>query len=168
MKYFVLINSLLAMRKFSIPLIVITLITSCANDGDMTVDIRAEMMNSINQIRKNGCRCGSDEMPPVPSLTWNSYLQAAALRHAMDMHERNYLNHISPEGASPAQRAMEAGYVGHDVGENIGRGYWTVIDIIKGWQDSEVHCKAIMSDLYSEMGAANQDSYWVLNLGNPY
>lgn len=147
-------------------LIIAVLGFSCADREEVKPDIKAAMLNSINLLRTEGCRCGLEEMPPVLPVKWNTYLEAAALRHVTDMEDRSYLDHISPEGTSPAQRAMEAGYEGHDVGENIARGYSTIEEVIKGWQNSEAHCKAMMGELYSEIGAAKQGSYWVLDLGN--
>ena len=106
-------------------------------------------------------------MPPVHILTWNDTLEVAAGRHARDMRDKNYLEHISPDGVSPIQRTMEAGYTGNYVGENIGRGYSNINQVMTAWKNSESHCKAMMDSLYYEMGAARADQYWVQEFGRP-
>ena len=124
-----------------------------------------EMVDSVNLLRSKGCRCGTDSMPPVPPLTWNAQLEAAAAAHAKDMYQNNYFSHISPQGSSPIQRAQQAGYTGTYVGENIGRGYATIGEVMLAWQLSEAHCKAMMDTLYKEMGASQYGEYWVQEFG---
>src|SRR6266480_2429130 len=78
-----------------------------------------EMTDTVNLLRSRGCTCGADTMPPVPPLVWNAQLATAAAAHAKDMYTNNYFSHISPQGTSPIQRALQAGYTGSYVGENI-------------------------------------------------
>jgi uncharacterized protein YkwD len=129
--------------------------------------LRQEMLKEVNSIRRSGCQCGNDWMPAVQELTWNQQLESAAQFHAKDMHDRNYFDHISPEGTSPIQRAQTAGYSGLYVGENIGRGYTTVQEVVAAWKKSEAHCRAMMDSLYKEMGVALYEEYWVQELGKP-
>ena len=124
-----------------------------------------EMVDSVNLLRSKGCRCGTDSMPPVPPLTWNAQLGTAAAAHAKDMYLNNYFSHISPQGSSPIQRAQQAGYTGSYVGENIGRGYKTISEVMLAWQLSEAHCRAMMDTLYKEMGASQYSEYWVQEFG---
>ena len=124
-----------------------------------------EMTDSVNQLRAKGCRCGTDSMPPVPPLTWNSQLAAAAAEHAKDMYVNNYFSHVSLQGTSPIQRAIQAGYTGMYVGENIAKGYTTTPEVMLAWKNSEAHCKAMMDTLYKEFGASTYNGYWVQELG---
>ena len=129
------------------------------------VRLLPQMVDSVNLLRGKGCRCGTDSMPPVPPLTWNAQLEAAAAGHAKDMYLNNYFSHISPQGSSPIQRAQQAGYTGSYVGENIARGYATIGETMLAWQLSEAHCKAMMDTLYKEMGASQYGEYWVQEFG---
>jgi uncharacterized protein YkwD len=104
-------------------------------------------------------------MPSVEELTWNDTLQKAADNHARDMYSNGYFSHLSPDGTPPIGRAMQAGYEGDYVGENIARNYYNIKDVMEGWKESESHCKAIMDTLYNEMGASEVGGYWVLDFG---
>ncbi len=55
----------------------------------------------INQIRS---RHG------LPSLSWDRDLEAIALRHSQDMAERDYFDHVSPDGKDFSDRYQEYGY----------------------------------------------------------
>jgi hypothetical protein len=73
---------------------------------------RAEhlMLEAINKIRyQHG----------LPLVTLDDQLSAVCRHHAVDMAERDYFDHFSPEGLSPDDRAARAG-LPYDVTENIG------------------------------------------------
>jgi uncharacterized protein YkwD len=138
-------------------------------DHDIPVkeDLRTDLLDAINGLRVTGCACGNEMMPPVPPLVWNDALETAAYRHATDMYTNKYFSHLSQDGTPPIVRAQQAGYEGDYVGENIARGYYRIADVMKAWQQSESHCKAIMDTLYKEAGAYNVHDYWVLDFGRP-
>lgn len=139
---------------------------SCKKNVDVDQSrLLPEMTDSVNVLRSKGCHCGADSMPPVAPLIWNAQLAAAAAEHARDMYVNNYFSHISPQGTSPIQRAMQAGYTGMYVGENIAKGYNTISDVMLAWKNSEAHCKAMMDTLYKEFGAAEYSGYWVQEFG---
>ncbi len=123
------------------------------------------MLGEVNKFRREGGRCGRDVMPPVSELSWNVTLEKAARFHARDMQRNSYFEHIGPDGSVPVQRAAALGYPGSVVGENIGRGSSSVYDVIRGWKNSESHCKNMMDGQYTEMGAAHHEGYWALELG---
>ncbi len=160
--------------KLEIPRIVLVLsvalsMVSCSDDEDPAKpeDVHAELLHAINILRAAGCTCGDDVMPPVDPVTWNDTLEQTAKDHATDMYTYNYLSHMSRDGTPPIIRAQQAGYSGIYVGENIARGYFTVADVMKGWEESESHCKNMMDTTYTEIGASKVADYWVLDLGRP-
>lgn len=124
------------------------------------------LLNKINLLRQSGCNCGSDYMPPVPNLTLNNFLQHAALAHAKDMAQRNYFDHLSPEGTSPNERAVSAGYTGVFMSENLARGYGNADQVIAAWKTSVSHCKAMMDATSSEAGGGEAQNYWVISFGS--
>jgi uncharacterized protein YkwD len=130
-----------------------------------TENLPVNMLEKVNKLRSTGCMCGSTYMPPVPQLQWNQNLELAAKRHAEDMSQKNYFDHVSPTGSVPIQRAQLAGYTGNYVMENIGKGYTTVDAVMIAWQNSKSHCKAMMDSMHTVMGAAKFHSYWVQELG---
>src|SRR4051812_15024368 len=87
------------------------ILCGCSKDEVVpTKDLSTQMLEAVNKLRREGCQCGTQYMPPVHQLTWDDTLTLAASRHVKDMHDNNYLEHLSPTGTSPIQRAMEAGY----------------------------------------------------------
>lgn len=73
-----------------------------------------------------------------PALTADPQLAAAATAHAVDMVARQFFDHESPDGSTPADRATAAGYSGA-VAENIATGYASAEAVVAGWMDSEGH-----------------------------
>jgi uncharacterized protein YkwD len=148
-------------------ILTICLFGACKKDPDVQKPWQQEMLEQVNSLRQAGCQCGAAYMPPAPPLTWNDTLAAAADIHVKDMYERQYFDHISPDGTSPIQRAQRAGYKGTYIGENIAKGYSSVSTVMEGWKNSESHCKAMMDGLYRQMGAATTHNYWVQEFGTP-
>jgi uncharacterized protein YkwD len=129
------------------------------------VPIKEPLLTAVNAVRTSGCNCGSEYMSPVPPLIWNDTLARAAEDHAKDMYDHHYFSHLSQDGTPPIVRVQELGYTGNYVGENIARGYSNVESVMKGWLESEEHCRAIMDSTYNEMGAYEERDYWVLDFG---
>jgi uncharacterized protein YkwD len=127
--------------------------------------IKDETLDEINKVRVSGCLCGDEEMPPVEKLAWSDRLEKAALRHARDMFDHDHFSHTGTDGSDLGDRISGAGYEWSMVGENIAWGHTEVIDAVEGWISSPEHCKNMMSEVFSEMGAARKGQYWVLDLG---
>jgi uncharacterized protein YkwD len=155
------------MKKIYPYLIFTVLFCACKKEEVAVIDTdeTSPLLNTINKLRVTGCRCGTDTMPAVKILIANTILAATAISYAHDMNSRNFFSHISPEGTSPIQRAIQNGYAGLYTGEILGRNYASVNAVTAAWQLSTEHCKAMMDTLYTEMGAGKSGSYWVVNLG---
>jgi uncharacterized protein YkwD len=128
-------------------------------------DETTSLLTAINKLRLTGCLCGTDSMPAAKPLVANIILTITALHYASDMNSRNFFSHMSPEGTSPIQRAMQNGYTGTYVGEILGRNYSSVNAVMAAWKSSPEHCRAMMDSIYTEMGAGKSGNYWVVNLG---
>lgn len=129
-------------------------------------DIDLGVIAKINELRQHGCNCGTSYMPPVPNLSQNKQLQGAAQAHAQDMAQRNYFDHLSPEGGTPEERALNAGYTGDFKAENLARGYSQVDQVIAAWKSSVSHCKAMMDAKSKEAGVGTTRNYWVVTFGS--
>jgi uncharacterized protein YkwD len=154
--------------KCFIFIILTALFLSCNNEDAAPVvdaNVTDSVLIEINKLRTTGCKCGEEDMPPVPLLVSNTILTQTAINYAHDMYARNYFSHISPEGTSPIQRAATLGYPGAYVGEVIARNYESPAAVVLGWKNSTDHCKAMMSSTYVEMGAGKSGTIWVSNLG---
>ncbi len=71
-------------------------------------------------------------------------LTTAALLHSQDMIARGYFSHNTPDGASPWDRAKEAGYE-VPTGENIAQGQKTADAVMDAWMNSEGHRANILN-----------------------
>jgi uncharacterized protein YkwD len=129
-------------------------------------NIKTDILTEVNKIRKSGCKCGEEEMPPVGDLAWSDKLEKSAIRHATDMFENEHFDHTGSDGSSLSDRVNAAGYKWSLIGENISWGYSSAKDVVEGWIGSEGHCHNMMNPGFKEMGAARRGDYWVLDLGN--
>lgn len=130
-----------------------------------TGDFRIDMLAAVNRLRTSGCRCGGKQMPPVPTLRWNSQLEAAAMRHANDMASHKHFDHIGTDNSEFDDRITATGYKWMEIGENIAFGYDVIGTTIQGWINSTAHCQQMMSPKVDEMGAAKNGKYWVQEFG---
>jgi uncharacterized protein YkwD len=131
---------------------------------------RTEFLRQINQVRAQGCNCGTTYMPPAPPLTWNMYLERSAAGHATDMARQRYFSHTSKDGRSMEDRISLAGYVfngykSFTIGENIAWGQESIDEVMNGWINSPGHCKNLMNPEFKEVGVAENNEYWVQDFG---
>lgn len=139
-------------------------LTPPANDPPGT---NADMLKMINKVRAEGCKCGTEQMPPVPALTWNNKLESAAKQHSDYMKSTGDFSHTQSNGSTVGTRVTGAGYTWRFVAENIASGQTTVAQVMHGWLKSPAHCKNIMSANTKEMGAARSGNYWTQVFASP-
>ena len=115
-------------------------------------------------------------------LTYNRVLAATAQGHANDMAKHDYFDHVSLDGKTPHDRAVDQGYpyertrkngIIYGIGENIVRfptgnkmyvkrfGYIDPTDPIQlanaaliSFMESASHRKTLLDDIYTEIGVA--------------
>lgn len=140
---------------------------SCTPNEEITINsqFQTEFVKAVNALRTEGCKCGTTKMPPVTPISWNDQLAEAAQRHANDMAKNKHFDHTGTDGSSSAQRISDAGYKWRSVGENIAWGYQDIEAVIAGWVKSKGHCENMMSADFTEMGAAQNGTYWVQTFG---
>ena len=78
----------------------------------LKLDTKAElrMLDLLNQSRKKAA---------LPALSMDPQLQTAARQHSLDMFERAYFSHLTPEHKTPFDRIKAAGVRFVTAGENI-------------------------------------------------
>lgn len=97
--------------------------------------IEAEAVRLTNVERaKAGC----------PAVRTEPRLTTASRRHSVDMVDRDYFSHTSPDGKGPGDRAAAAGYTAWS-GENIAAGYPTAAAVVAGWMNSPGHKANILN-----------------------
>jgi uncharacterized protein YkwD len=133
-----------------------------------------EILRLTNAARAQPRTCGSRRFGPAPPLAWDDKLAAAALAHSHDMANQNYFDHVGRDGSQSADRALKAGYLWRDVGENIAAGQGSPAQVMAGWLSSPSHCANLMDGKYLQMGAAyalnprsDAGIYWTHVFGRP-
>jgi uncharacterized protein YkwD len=137
------------------------------------VEINAQMLEHINQVRASAQVCRGQSHPAVPALQLDALLENSAIVHADDMASNNFLSHTGSDGSSSGNRADRQGYDWIYISENLGGNYRSVSDVADAWMDSSAgHCEVIMSARATDLGVAcvyNENSdyeyYWALELG---
>jgi len=81
-----------------------------------------------------------------PAVAYSSEAAKIALSHAKDMAERNFFDHINPDGKGPLDRMLEGGINVQKVTENCAGGFPDAIQVLKGWVDSASHRLGMLED----------------------
>lgn len=89
----------------------------------------------------------------VPQLVLDPRLCTIASSHAVDMVERSYFGHISPEGGSPFDRMTKANYAFGYAGENIALNQNVDAAEDALWHSSE-HRSNMLEPHYAKVGIA--------------
>ena len=115
-------------------------------------DYERAVHEQVNEVRQENDR---------ESLAFNDDIAAVAREHSVDMAERGYFSHESPEGEGPADR-MEAFFPGEcgQIGENIANvslrpddAAEAVADrIVSGWMDSPGHRENLRREVFDAQG----------------
>lgn len=113
----------------------------------------------VNRARANplaeGARLGIDlaagltaqelaRLIPSEPLALNEHLTLAARAHSLDMAQRDFFDHVNPDGLDPTDRAQNQGYTG-TAGENIAAGYIDVDEAHAAWLESLGHRRNVLS-----------------------
>ncbi len=130
-----------------------------------------DILEPINKIRSKGIFCGNKYYRTVKPVVWNNKLAEASLRHSIDMAENGFLSHKGSDGSNTGERLLDVGYKCTEYAENIGQGYKSYEEAVRGWLKSKKHCENIMNPRLKEIGASyargeNLRTYWTLILGS--
>ncbi|MBI9066095.1 MAG: CAP domain-containing protein [Salinivirgaceae bacterium] len=128
---------------------------------DTSIDIEL-MLKNVNELRADGCKCGSKIMYGTTPLKWSSKLEQVAFLYAKDMYERDFYSHTSPEGEGPGDRLAKQ-KIEASCGENIAQGQMNGEKAFRAWIESPGHCENMMLSRYTYIGVAKyMDRYCML------
>lgn len=85
-------------------------------------------------------------------VLWHSNAARVAYAHSKDMSDRNYFDHMSPEGKGPGSRVRDANIVFQSVLENIAMNTINSAETLHAWMNSEGHREAILHDGITHLG----------------
>lgn len=132
------------------------------------VELERQVLELVNEFRAEGADCGSEgSFASAEPLVLEPALTCAARVHSMDMAERGYFSHNTPEGVSPWDRMEQATYmVNGPRGENIATGSNSADGVMSLWMSSDGHCSNIMNPAFTEIGIGYYDgNLWTQTFG---
>ncbi len=100
------------------------------------------------------------------ALRFDTRLAAAARAHSVDMVNRHYFEHESPDGDTPADRTAAAGYPDYG-GENIAYGQGSAAEVMSDWMGSPGHRRNILDCEFTSVGVGldPRGMYWTQDFG---
>lgn len=109
-------------------------------------DINAtDVISLTNQNRTNN---------GLVALHTNSRLTAAAQAKAKDMFAKDYWAHDSPDGKTPWDFIVAAGYSYSTAGENLAKDFDTSAGVVNAWMNSAEHRANILNKSFVDVGVA--------------
>lgn len=92
----------------------------------------------------------------LSELTRNSLLTLAAQEKTYDMIEKQYFEHVSPDGIKPADLVAKTGYSYKTTGENLALGdFLDEKELVDAWMNSPGHRANILNSEFTEIGVAS-------------
>ena len=138
---------------------------SSSSGTQLNQGFETEVVSLMNQRRTQGATCGGTAFGSVGSVVMNGNLRQAARDHSIDMFERSYFSHVTPEGKTFDQRIRESGYARQPMSENIAAGQTSPQAVVNGWMASDGHCRNIMNGAARDVGIGFASNYWTANFG---
>lgn len=127
-------------------------------------DLADAVVCEINRVRRQH---------GLHRVSANRDMAQAARRHTLEMVRRNFFSHESPNGATPADRLRQSGYLrrntGWHVGETIAWGTGplsTPAAIVRAWMHSPGHRHIILTGDFRSIGVGASAGLPVT--GQPY
>lgn len=122
----------------------------------------SQMLKAVDKARANaGC----------PALRVDARLTIASRQHSEDMRDRDYVDSVSPDGETPADRAADEGYTAR-VGENLAYGLENPQQVVREWSDGGDERSRLLDCSFTSAGVGtkrggffNLSSWWTLMLG---
>jgi hypothetical protein len=109
---------------------------------DITVSKLYELTNAERQ------KAGLDP------LAYNDKLQTAAQKKAQHMFEKNFWAHYGPDGSTPWDFILGAGYEYKYAGENLAKNFLFSDNVVDAWMNSKGHRDNILKKEYTDVGFA--------------
>lgn len=88
----------------------------------------------------------------LSALSLNQTLSNAAYVKGVDMINKDYWAHVSPDGTQPWTFFKNAGYKYKFAGENLARDFSNATDAVNAWMNSPTHRDNILNSKYKEIG----------------
>ncbi len=90
----------------------------------------------------------------LPELKVSQKLTQAAQAKARYMFAHDFWSHIAPDGTTPWQFILDAGYNYTYAGENLAKDFSATPNLMRAWMSSPTHKANIVSSHYTDIGVA--------------
>lgn len=117
---------------------------------------KAELLYLVNKERKE---------QNVSPLIYNEQLNLSAQMKALDMYERGYFAHVSPDGTEPWAFFLTAGYDYRNSGENLALDFCSAKEVFEAWKRSPDHYENMINEKFREVGFGVYKQYSVQHFG---
>lgn len=158
--------------KAWLPLIALALSTGVLSAEACKSFTPSEAVAAINEVRAKQRSCGAKVVKPAPPLVWSDELLPAAVRHSSDMSQRDYFEHVSPDGKGLTHRVNATNYNWKSVGENLAATTPDVVSTIEALLTSPKHCENMMDAKFRDValackygGDSEYKTYWTMLFG---
>jgi uncharacterized protein YkwD len=144
----------------------------CASVADWAVEdseSELELYSLLNFARQYGIRCTADGSgESAPPVEMKPELRCAARLHARDMSERNFFDHVNPDGEGPEDRMRSAGATFRIAAESIAQGpsfdgtdpYEAFRELFSAGGDE---CENLLDPSFDSVGIGRYDDLWTLD-----
>lgn len=112
------------------------------------------MLDAINEARAEGRTCGDDVFTATAPLSWNDDLGDAALAHSTDMATEGFQGHEGSDGSRVRDRVTARTEAFGPLSETIAYYSRTAEHAVGQWLDSPAHCRILMRESLTHVGAA--------------
>jgi hypothetical protein len=107
----------------------------------------------------------------APYLVMRHELQCAARRHSRDMNEREFFDHVNPDGENPEDRIRRTGYAFGLVGESIVRASggpdMDPYQVLESIALAEGECDNLVDTRFDSVGIGRYGDLWTLDFAGP-
>ncbi|MCY1053837.1 CAP domain-containing protein [Nannocystis sp. SCPEA4] len=133
-----------------------------------------EVVALVNAERAAGADCRSaGKFAPAEPLAVEPRVHCAARKHSQDMGERDFFDHVNPDGEGLQARLQHAGYPAELFGENIAAGTIDPAFTVEEWLEDDEFCAILMTPDYVHVGIGFYEGpgsltyYWTLDMTKP-
>lgn len=140
----------------------VTSTTTITPTGVSVANTANDLLQRLNALRVQN---------KMKTVSLNSALTAAALRHSQDMAKTGNISHTGSDGSTAEQRMRAAGYTGGTGEEALYGGRATVDDAWYFWTNDRLHANILLNPEYTAIGIAVVNAgdryYYTMDFGKP-
>lgn len=135
---------------------------------------REAALESLNDLRREGCNCGNEAMRPTIKLSWDEDLADIARIYAAQLSAANkgnkqyiYLSHVGTDASTAEDRLLANDYKAKACVENIAYLNGNFDMVLDHWLNNPQSCKNLLNRKMTVVGIARTGDFWVILMAQP-